>query len=85
MSKLMPVMYSQQQESKHYVSYTNLSNDHALSTHSQSLDRLRERGGMSPAEILANIYGLSPFAYLEYSDELLANKLSEYLTLNPPQ
>ena len=41
------------------IAFRHLSQAHALTVHSQSLERLAERGGMSPRELVCNIKHLS--------------------------
>jgi hypothetical protein len=62
--ELMPVLSSRDERRQFpdipdSVPMEWLSNDHAVSNHSQSLSRLKERGGLSVQEIWCNVTGFN--------------------------
>jgi len=59
MSALFPVLGGRDGDPK-AVQWGRLSNEWALKLHGQSLERLAERGGLSPLEIWWNVHHL-PF------------------------
>mgnify|MGYP003644045945 CR=1 FL=1 len=44
------------------VSFSKLSNEHAFKVHMQSLERIRQRGGMSAPELYWNLTRSNPVA-----------------------
>lgn len=65
------------------IPFAMLSEKMAYSVHSQTLKRLNERGGMSPAEIVGNIEKINLFQYPhDMKDEpFFIAKLKKYLHL----
>lgn len=72
-----PVLTRTHGEYPQHVVWTSLREDRALTNHSQTLDRLAERGGLSPEEIVCNMLDISysDFRKLDMTEEAIINKL----------
>lgn len=65
------------------IPFAMLSERMAESVHNQTLKRLNERGGMSPAEIIGNIEKINLFKYPHdmHDEPYFIAKLKKYLQL----
>lgn len=81
-SAFMTVMTSDNDCPKQ-IPFAMLSERMAESVHSQTLTRLNERGGMSPAEIIGNIEKINLFKYPHdiHDESYFIAKLKKYLQL----
>ena len=81
-SAFMTVMTSDKDCPKQ-IPFAMLSERMAESVHSQTLTRLNERGGMSPAEIIGNIEKINLFKYPHdiHDEPYFITKLKKYLQL----
>lgn len=81
-SAFMTVMTSDKDCPKQ-IPFAMLSEKMAYSVHSQTLKRLNERGGMSPAEIVGNIEKINLFKYPHdmHDEPFFVAKLKKYLQL----
>lgn len=81
-SAFMTVMTSDKDCPKQ-IPFAMLSERMAESVHSQTLTRLNERGGMSPAEIIGNIEKINLFKYPHdiHDEPYFIAKLKKYLQL----